>query len=387
MVGPFRYPPMPQLPKERVQKSKVFENISLDFLGPLHVKSESDQKSTVKVYVCLLTCMVTRACHLEMVRDMTAEQFLLALRRHMAIRSVPKHIYCDQAPQHILMDKVFQEAWKNVSNHQGVKTYMSDKGVIWHFTPAYSPWSRGFVEILVKSAKQALLRTIGKLTLSFDHLQTILCEVSAMLNSRPLTYTTDDIKSMYVLTPQEFMGLQYTGPPDLPTDLTDPDFTEKHSSREILLRFWKVGISHLDTIWQLWRNLYLQSLRERQNSMKQNRVFSKESPSINDIVLIHDSILPRGTWKIAKIISLDKSSDGEVRSATLKTPEGKEITRPINKLYPSECSNEKLEPPAPQVTSKNDVLTPPARPKRAAAQAAKQKISQIYGNANESDSD
>ncbi len=201
--------------------------------------------------------MVTRAISIELGQDMSAEQFLLALRRHMALRSVPKHIFSDQAPQHLLMDKVFQDIFQNVTQDPNVKTYIAEKGIEWHFTPAYSPWSRGMVEIMVKSCKQALLRTVGKLTLTRDQLHTILYEVSSMLNSRPITHIGPDIQSMDFLTPQDFMGLQFTGVPDIPTDLTDPDFLPKISNRQNLLEFWRKGNVLLDNIWKLWGQLYL----------------------------------------------------------------------------------------------------------------------------------
>ena len=253
--GPFAYPCMPELPTERVRRTKIFENISLDFLGPLHVKKEnrSDANQTYKVYVCLLNCMVTRAVHLEIVRDMTAEQFLLAIRRHFALRGVAKHIYSDQAAQHLLMDKLFQDVFHEMTQNRDVQTYMAQHGIKWHFTPAYSPWSRGYVEILVKACKQALIRTIGKVTLTFDQLSTILYEVSSILNSRPLTYIGDDIKSLEVLTPQSFMCLEITGTPDIPTDLNDPDYTPMTSNRQLLLESWKKGQKIIDHYWVIWR--------------------------------------------------------------------------------------------------------------------------------------
>ena len=42
-----------------------------------------------KVYICLFTCGVTRAVHLEIVEDLSVETFLQALRRFAAHRSLP----------------------------------------------------------------------------------------------------------------------------------------------------------------------------------------------------------------------------------------------------------------------------------------------------------
>ena len=51
----------------------------------------------MKVYVCLFTCAVTRAVHLELVTDLSVETFLLAVRRFSGRRSTPKTMISDNA--------------------------------------------------------------------------------------------------------------------------------------------------------------------------------------------------------------------------------------------------------------------------------------------------
>ena len=87
---PFVMPEMPPLPRERVARSVPFEFTGVDYFGPLYVKqsvqsSEQDKEVvSKKVWVCLFTCLTVRAIHLEVVKDMTAEEFILCLRRFMA---------------------------------------------------------------------------------------------------------------------------------------------------------------------------------------------------------------------------------------------------------------------------------------------------------------
>ena len=38
------------------------------------------------VWVCLFTCLVTRAIHVELMKDMTTEEFLLGFRRFISVR-------------------------------------------------------------------------------------------------------------------------------------------------------------------------------------------------------------------------------------------------------------------------------------------------------------
>ena len=68
-------PPVPQLPKDRVGDHPPFAVTGVDFAGPLYANTSQDQ---YKVYICLVICGVTRAVHLELTVDLTANSFLQA---------------------------------------------------------------------------------------------------------------------------------------------------------------------------------------------------------------------------------------------------------------------------------------------------------------------
>ena len=94
----------------------------------------------------------------------------------------------------------------------------------------------------------------------------------------------------------------------------------------------------------MWKDNYLLSLRERtQNKLKTQRKHSSSPADVGHIVLVKDD-LPRGCWKIGKIIDLIKGSDQQVRSAKVLLPTKKVIGRPLNHLYPIECSEEEQYP-------------------------------------------
>ena len=93
--GPYRAPEVPPLPTARVSKSQPFSHVGLDYFGPLYIKNQS---SSQKAWVCLITCMVTRAVHLELVDDFTSAEFLMAFRRFVARRGTPVLVISDNAP-------------------------------------------------------------------------------------------------------------------------------------------------------------------------------------------------------------------------------------------------------------------------------------------------
>ena len=76
---PFRAPDPPPLPKVRVTESPPFTVTGVDFTGALYIKDRGEGET--KVYICIFTCAVTRAVHIEVVRDLTVQTFLLAFRR------------------------------------------------------------------------------------------------------------------------------------------------------------------------------------------------------------------------------------------------------------------------------------------------------------------
>ena len=114
--GPFKLPSMSPWPRKKVAKSAPFAYTGLDYFGPLYIQAGSSKK---KVWVCLFTCVTVRAIHLELVKDLTAEQFLLALRRFIARRGKPAQLILDNAPQFKLAKTGIDKAWKEtVSNHE-----------------------------------------------------------------------------------------------------------------------------------------------------------------------------------------------------------------------------------------------------------------------------
>ena len=68
------------------------------------------------MWICIFTCLATRAVHLELVVDMTAEQFLLCFRRFISQRGTPREIISDNAQQFKTASSVINRIWKNILN-------------------------------------------------------------------------------------------------------------------------------------------------------------------------------------------------------------------------------------------------------------------------------
>ena len=81
-----------------------------------------------------------------------------------------------------------------------------------------------------------------------------------------------------------------------------------------------------------WNKEYLPSLRERQQAKK---VKKGRTPSVDDVVIVHEEKQPRQRWNLGRVTELFESNNGQIRSAAVKLGKtGNVIRRPINKLYP-----------------------------------------------------
>ena len=92
----------------------------------------------------------------------------------------------------------------NLSDKE-VLNFIAVEGIKWIYTTALAPWQGGFYERLVSMIKRCLRKAVGRRHLSLEQLITLLAEIEAVLNSRPLTYVYEDFESGFTLTPAHFM--------------------------------------------------------------------------------------------------------------------------------------------------------------------------------------
>lgn len=322
--GPFKLPPTPALPEERVNYYKPYKFTGIDYLGPILVKTES---GTCKRWICLFTCLAVRAIHLEVVEDLSAEEGLLALRRMCATRGYPTLITSDNAMHFKLIAEIIS------------KPYCVKNNIKWRFIPELAPWFGGFYERLVGLVKHCMRRTLDKNLLKDSQLTTIIKEIENILNTRPLTSVDSELE--HILKPQDFLQLGEC----LTLETSDQEIpVQGTATKTSLIEGWRKARVMLDEFVEMFQNRYLPSLRERySHSHKQPRITSNLIPKVGQIVQIKGD-KNRGGWKVGKIISLVKGSDGLVRVAQVQV--GDTIfTRSIAHLYPLEVEdNEQYDP-------------------------------------------
>uniref|UniRef100_A0AC35EQK9 Integrase catalytic domain-containing protein n=1 Tax=Panagrolaimus sp. PS1159 TaxID=55785 RepID=A0AC35EQK9_9BILA len=332
---------MPNLPSNRVNITKPFQNIGIDYCGPFKVKGNKE-----KVWISLFTCFTTRLIHLEPVTSLNSEDFLFAFRRFVSRRGVPCYILSDNAKQFKTTATTLDELWNATIKDDNTVKYCNENLIVWDYITERAPWKGGLYERMVGLVKNALKQTIGRRFINFVEFWTFLCEVEATINSRPLTYI--HAKEPFVIRPIDFIspGIQM----ELPTVSVDNENNDSTflpagtGGGERLFEHYKKTSVFLDKFWNLWNKDYLNYLRERNGcEHKNNRSSIKRQPKLNETVLVYENDTPRGLWKKAKIKELIYSKDNEIRSVKIEYEDGFCTRRAVNHLYPIEEGNVDFE--------------------------------------------
>ena len=385
--APFDGPPPPPLPEFRIKENPAFTYTGADFAGPLFVRNHSSSSST-KVWICLFTCLVTRAIHLDVVSDLLTETFIRCLKRFAARRGLPHKFLSDNG-------KTFKAAAKFLSvvfKDKTIQEYLANKGSQWIFNIERAPWWGGAFERMIKSTKRCLRKMVGRANLSHDELLTTVVEIEAVINSRPLSYiSAADYEEP--LTPSHLLvGRRLLNLPDHLEHICNSGDEDFEVNASQLSKRMKHLASVLNHFWKRWRSEYLNELRE---SHRYSAKKTKRCPSVSrgDVVIVHDDALPRGFWKLGQIQEVLTGRDGQSRAALVRvaTRDRQHILlrRPLQLLYPLEiCGTEPLEPGSGDMpASTSDDLTsspveednvpalkePERRPMRAAAKRANEK--------------
>lgn len=308
----FAEPFMAPLPKDRVQMSKPFSVAGVDFAGPFIVRSGIRRVVGKKAWIALFICFSTRAVHLEIVEDLTSEAFIACLRRFMARRGRCAVIYSDNGTNFVGASRELASIVKKGG------PAMAKEGIEWRFNPPSGPHFGGVWEAAVKSAKYHLKRVMGETKLTITELNTLVCQIEACLNSRPITAMSSDPSEPEALTPAHFL---VGGPLTLTPEL------DKLTDEPCNLRRWKHVQFLLQTFWRRWHAEYLPQMQIRGKWTTQCRQMTK-----GDIVIIKDECLPPAKWKLGLIVEVHPGKDDIVRVVTVRIGSGAEMKRPVVKL-------------------------------------------------------
>ncbi|XP_021964863.1 uncharacterized protein LOC110860106 [Folsomia candida] len=309
---------MGNLPEVRVSPSPAFQKRGVDYAGPFTLRAiPARSKVTFKGYLCIFVCMVTRAIHLEIVSSLDTDSFIATLKRFVARRGKPTDIYSDQGTNFIGAEHELKGLITSDAHNATLAKTLANDGINWHFNPPGAPHMGGVWEAGVKTVKYHLKRVVGETRLTFEEITTLMAQIEACFNSRPLTPMSSDPNDFSALTPGHFL----IGRPLLA--IPEPNLQETKLNQ---LSRWQYLQRITQDFWKRWTNEHISRLQQRPKWTR-----PMQSIKIGDLVIIKAENFPPLHWKMGRVIKTHEGTDGLVRVVTLKT-EGGEMQRPIHKL-------------------------------------------------------
>ncbi|XP_071581602.1 uncharacterized protein [Temnothorax nylanderi] len=147
------------------------------------------------------------------------------------------------------------------------------------------------------------------LSLTFEECYTLLVGIEAVLNSRPITPLSNDVRDLSVLTPSHFLiGERLLQPAEL-------DYLEVPDNK---LKLWQHLQKVRQDFWRRWQKEYLVELQRRNKWTS-----GEENLQPGTLVLLKEDNLPPLQWAVGRIIEVHPGSDDVVRVVTVQTANGK----------------------------------------------------------------
>ncbi|XP_063376662.1 uncharacterized protein LOC134664029 [Cydia fagiglandana] len=312
-------PAMANLPECRLQISKAFAHTGVDLCGPLNVTLVRKRGAkSQKMYVCVFICLTTRSTHVEICADLSSETFLNALKRFISRRGPVDTMYSDNATNFVGADSHLKKLL-NQGFSDTFRRELLENQVKWRFIPPNAPHWGGSWEAAVKSFKTHLFRVIGAQILSYDELYTLLCQIEAVLNSRPLGLLSADPAEPAPLTPAHFLNT-------VPLrSLPASEITEERTNR---LSRYSLLENLVQSYWRRWSLEFLHTLQAREKWNTDSRPIT-----VGTVVLIITDNAPPLHWPMGIVMETYPGKDGAIRVVLVKTKNGT-YRRPVVRLCP-----------------------------------------------------
>ncbi|KAK0142399.1 hypothetical protein N1851_019843 [Merluccius polli] len=173
------------------------------------------------------------------------------------------------------------------------------------YNPPSAPHFGGVWEREVRSVKAALNFALGGQVPKAEVFATVLVEVEAILNSKPLGYTSSDLADLDPITPNSLL----MGRPDTALPLAAYASTDDVSDRT-----WKYSQAVADQFWRRYPSEYLPNMQGRRKWHRERSNLEVGTP-----VMLVDPALPRAHWLLGRVKTVVKGKDGRVRSAIVDT--------------------------------------------------------------------
>ena len=292
------------LPKRQFTDLVAWDSVELDLFGPILCRSDVNKRCSKKIWGMVVVDTSSGALYCDVVMDYSAEEVIKTIRRFSSLRGWPSSIRSDPGSQLENAAGVLESWWDQL--HSDLRSPGNAKSFNWNVSPADSPWRQGRSEVSIKLVKKLLKISVGDIKLTPTELQTALFEIADLCNERPigLNRTPEADGNFKVLTPNcLLMGRSVNVAPDA-SNL--PDLMKKGDRYLLIQQVTK-------DFWDRWTSEVtpMKVIRQKWHQSQRNL-------TPGDIVVVHDTGLIKGKYKLAIVSQIKTSSDGLVRSCQVQ---------------------------------------------------------------------
>ena len=255
---------------------------------------------------------------------MDTSAFICALRRFFALQGHAKLLRCDRGTNFIGAKTELGEAVSEL-NDKKVEKFVTEYGCKWKFNLPRASHFGGVWERQINTIRRvldAMFAELGKPQLTHELLITLMAEVVAIVNARPISALPSDPDDPLPLSPAMLLTMKTrpAGPP--PGQFLRPDIYAHGRQRRVQFL--------AEQFWTRWQREYLQSLQPRRKWTETQRDLH-----VRDVVLMRDESQHRNDWPLGRISEAIRSEDDRVRKVkvdVVRDGERKTYLQPIKEL-------------------------------------------------------
>lgn len=322
-------PMMGDLPSYRLATHiNPFTYSVVDICGPFKI---SMNRRYQKRWLFVISCLTTRAIHMEVLYSMSSQSCLMAFTNFINLRGAPLRVVSDQGSNFIGSNNIRQDMetkWNKKLKEKNVIT----QDIEWDFNPAKASSMSGSVERmigLIKSVLRNLHDTLNKKLIipSDEEFKCLVCEIIGMLNNRPLTMLPIKDTNNCFLTPNYFLQLR-------------PNFQSTPSNKvynKCTIKEWQDIKSFVNVLWDHFSKVYISEIMHRDKWID-----FKKPLAIGDLVILADPSVNK-LWRLGVIKEIHEGSQNQVRKVTVRLGKRSVINDHSNKNHQALMNEYKKE--------------------------------------------
>jgi hypothetical protein len=165
------------------------------------------------------------------------------LQRFICRRGGVKLIRSDNGTNFVGGERELREAI-NALDQATIRQRLLSQEIEWKFNTPGASHMGGVWERMIRSTRKVLQALMREQTMDDEGLSTVLCQAESIVNSRPITYVSDDAQDAMPLTPNHLLQLR------APTVFPVGSFDERDLYAR---RRWRQVVYMSEIFWLRWK--------------------------------------------------------------------------------------------------------------------------------------